>query len=89
MSRLHHSQAPMVGQRRGDIGGAGRDNEGYGDVLDLNGCYFVSVCVMDPGRACELESRKEAKRRRKERMGTVPLLEFSSHRASGSRRRQG
>ena len=58
MPRLHRSQAPMAGQRWEDIGGAGRDNEGYGDVLDLNGCYFVYICVRDPGRARELEARK-------------------------------
>ena len=37
---------------------------------------------MDPGRAREMEARKEAERRRKERMGTVPLSELSGHRAS-------
>ena len=55
----------------------GRDNEKYDDILNLDGCYFVYICVRDPGRARELESRKGAGRRRKERMGTVPLSEFS------------
>ena len=52
----------------------GRDNKGYNGVLDLNGCYFIYMCVRDPGRDRELEARKEAKRSRKERMGTVPLM---------------
>ena len=29
-----------------------------------------------------MEARKEVKRRRNERMGTIPLLEISRHRAS-------
>ena len=37
---------------------------------------------MDPSRSRKLEARKVAERRRKERMGTVTLTEFSSHRAS-------
>ena len=57
----------------GGIGGAGRDDDDYDDVLDLDGCYFVYVCVRDPVRARDLEARKEAERRRKDRMGTVPL----------------
>ena len=68
--------------RRGGIGGAGRDDKGYDDVLNLDGCYFIYFFVRDPGRVCKLEARKEAKRRRKERMGTVPLSEFFSHTAS-------
>ena len=35
--------------------------------------YFVYVCIRDPGRARDLEARKEAERRMKERMGTVSL----------------
>ena len=77
MPRLQRSQARMAGQRRGGIGGAGRDDEIYDDVLDLDGCYFIYVCVRDPVRVRELKARKEAERRRKERMGTVLLLEFS------------
>ena len=65
MPRLQHSQAPMAGKCWGGIGGARRDNESYDDVLDLDGLYFVYVCVRDPGRALELEARKEAERRRK------------------------
>ena len=61
----------MAGQRRGGIKGAGRDDESYDGVLNLDGCYFVYICVRDPGRAPEMEARKEAERRRKERMGTV------------------
>ena len=72
----------MAGQRRGDIGGAECDNNGYDDVLDLDGCYFVYIYVRDPGRARELEASKEAERRRKKRMVTVPLSEFSRNRAS-------
>ena len=51
-------------------------------VLDLDGCYFVYVCNRDPGRERKLNARKDAGRRRKERMGTVTLSEFSGHRAS-------
>ena len=36
---------------------------------------------MDTGRAYELGARKVTERRRTERMGTVPLTEFSGHRA--------
>ena len=43
----------------------GRDYDSYDDVLDLDGCYFVYVCVRDPGRARDLEARKEVERRRK------------------------
>ena len=71
----------MSGQRRGGIGGVCRDDNGYDDVLNLDGCYFVYVCVRDPGRARELEARKEAEHRRKERMSTAPLSEFSGNRA--------
>ena len=63
----------MSGQLRGGIGGAGQDDESYDDFLDLDGCYFNYIFVRDPGRARELEARKEAERRRKDRMGTVPL----------------
>ena len=63
----------MAGQRHGGIRGAVQDNEVSDDVLDLSGCYFVYVCVRGPGRARDLEDRKEAKCGRKERMGTVPL----------------
>ena len=61
---------------------AGRDDESYNDVLGLDGCYFVNVCVKDTGRARKLEARKVAERRRKDRMGTVLLTEFSGHRTS-------
>ena len=60
----------------------GRDDKSYADVIDLDGCYFVYVCVGDPGRACELEDRKETERRRKVRMGTFPLSGFPGHRVS-------
>ena len=73
MPRLHLYQATMEGQQRGGIRRTGQDNEGYDDVLNLDGCYFVYVCVGDPGRARDLEASKKAKRRRKERMGTVTL----------------
>ena len=63
---------------------AGRDDESYNDVLNLDVCYFVNVYVKGTGRARELEARKVAERRRKERMGTVPLSEFSRHRASAA-----
>ena len=63
----------MAGKPWGGIRGAGQNDESYDDVLNLNGCYFVYVCVRDPGRARDLEDRKEAKHGRKERMGTVPL----------------
>ena len=66
----------------GDIVRAGWDDESYNEVLDLDGCYFVYVCVKDPGRARKLEARKVAERRRKDRMGTVLLTEFYGHRAS-------
>ena len=69
----------------GGIGGAGRDEKCYNDVLDLYRCYFIHVCVKDPGRARNLEDRKEVDHRRKERMGTVPLSEFSGHRESETR----
>ena len=52
---------------------SGAGQKGYDDVLDLNGCYFVYVCVRYPGRARNLEARKEAKCRRKDRIGTIPL----------------
>ena len=65
----------------GGIGGAGWDDENYDDVLDLDGCYFVYVCVRDTSRARDLEARKEAEQRRKKRMVTVTLLQFSGHRA--------
>ena len=81
--------SPDVRTTTGVIGGAGWDDESYDDVLDLEGFYFVYVCVMYPRREHKLKSRKEEENRRKDMMGTVPLLEFSSHRASGSRRRQG
>ena len=71
----------MSGQRRGGIGGVRQDDNGYDDVLNLDGCYFIYVCVRDPGRARELEARKEAEHRRKERMSTAPLSEFSANRA--------
>ena len=77
MPRLHRSQYPMARKRRGGIGGARRDNESYDDVLDLDGCYFVYFCVKDASRGRELEARKEAECRRKERMGTAPPSEFS------------
>ena len=80
MPRLHPSQAPMAGQRRGVIGGAGRDDEIYDNFLDLDGCYFVYIFVKDPGRSRKLEARKEAERRREERICAVPLSEFSRHR---------
>ena len=66
----------------GEIGGTGWDDEGYNDVPELNGSYFVYVCVRDPERDQEVEARKEAKHRRNKRMGTVPLLEISRHRES-------
>ena len=55
----------------------GRDDECYDDVLDLYGCYLIYVCIRDPFRAREMDTRKEAKQRRKETMSTVSLLEFS------------
>ena len=79
MLRLHHSQALMAGQPRGGIVGAGQNNEIYNDVFNLDGCCFVFVFVRDPGRAHKLEARKEAGQSRNERMGTVPLSEFSRH----------
>ena len=82
MLRLHRSQAPMAGQRQGGTKRAGRENKGYDDFFDLNGCYFVCVCIRDPSRDRDLETRKEAKHRRKKRMGNTPLLELSRHRAS-------
>ena len=66
----------------GGIGGAGRDDKSYDDVFDIDGCYFVYVFVRGTGRSHKLEARKEADRRRKERIGTVPLLELSRHRTS-------
>ena len=48
----------MSGQRRGGIGGVRQDDNGYDDVLNLDGCYFIYVCVRDTGRARELEARK-------------------------------
>ena len=50
----------MARQQRGGIVGAGKDDESYNDVFDLDGCYFVYVCVRDNDRAPDLESRKEA-----------------------------
>ena len=73
MPRLHCSQAPMVGKLWGGIRGSGQENEGYDDVLDLDGRYSVYVCVRDTRRSHGLEARKEEKRRRNERMGTVTL----------------
>ena len=73
MPRLHRSQAPMAGKRRGGIGGAGRDNKGYDYFLDLDGFYSIYVYVRDPGRARKLKARKEAGRMRKDRMGTATL----------------
>ena len=63
----------MAGRRGGGHQRSGRVDDGYDDVLDLDRCYFVYVCVRDPGRARKLKARKEAERRRKDRMGTVPL----------------
>ena len=37
---------------------------------------------MYPGTSRDLEARKEAECRKKERMGTVPLSEFSGNRVS-------
>ena len=82
MPHLHRCQAPMAGQHWWGIGGTGWDDEGYNDVPELNGSYFVYVCVRDPERDREVETRKEEKRRRNKRMGTVPLLEISRHRES-------
>ena len=45
----------------------GRDDKIYNDFLNLDGCYFVYVCVRDPVRSRDLEDRKEAERRREER----------------------
>ena len=73
MLRLHGSQDPMAGQRKGGIRGVRRDNGSYDDVLNLDECYFVYVCDWDPIRAHELKARKEAECRRKERMCTFPL----------------
>ena len=70
----------MAGQWWGGIGGAGWDNDGYDNILDLNGCYFVYVFVKDPGRVRELDARKEAELRSKKRMVTVPLLKFFRNR---------
>ena len=81
MPSLHRYQAPMARRKRGGIRGAWWDNESYNDVLDLDGWYFVYVCIRDTGRAREMEAKKEAERSRKERMGTVPISEFSRHRA--------
>ena len=64
----------MTGKRRGGIGGAGRDDESYNDIFDLDGCYFVYILVTYPGRARKLGAKKEADCRRKERKFTVPLL---------------
>ena len=44
---------------------SGTDDKCYDDVLDLDGCYFVYVCVRDPVRARDLEARKEVERSRK------------------------
>ena len=55
----------MVRQWQGGIGGAGREDDGYNDVLDLDGCYFVYICVRNLGRDRDLEARKETKSRRK------------------------
>ena len=71
----------MAGQRRGGIERSGQYKERYDDVLDLDGCYLVYVYVRDHGRACKLDDRKEANRRRKERMDTVNLLYLSRNKA--------
>ena len=70
----------MAGRWRGDIGGSEQEGDGYNDILNLNWCYFIYIFVTDLGRSREVEARKEADRRRKKRMGTVPLSEFSRNR---------
>ena len=45
---------------------------------------MVYAYVRDPRKVCELNAKKEAERRRKDRMGTVPLSGFSRHRASAA-----
>ena len=72
----------MEGKRWWGIGGAGWDDESYNYILDLDGIYFVYVCVRCPRRARGPGAKKVAERRRKERMGNVPLTEFSRNRVS-------
>ena len=89
MPRLHHFQALILGQRWGGIRGSGRNGNSYDDLLYIDGCYLVHICVRDTDRARELGARKETECRMKERMRTVPLSEFSRHRALESDKDRG
>ena len=48
----------------------------------LMGATLFTIALGIPEGPSELEARKEAECRRKERMGNVPLSKYSGHRAS-------
>ena len=69
-------------------GGASEEPGGTKKATMMSSTRWVLLCLGFafalgfPEGPHKLEARKEAECRRKERMGTVPLSEFSVHRAS-------